>query len=187
MQALGIPARGYHERRRCLTLAWGRGWGGAGPAVVAPLLSLASPAAAGASGWSKPVRYSPIEDGASVSCATDSFCMAVGFEIPDAVIYKGGTWSPPVEPEKGNPLTSVSCPTESFCVAITPGGGVIYEDGSWGTPFTIDKEANGADLESVSCTSSSFCVAVGAKGKVFTYDGSSWAGPVHVSGEKDLD
>ena len=156
--------------------------------MAAALIVLASPSVAGASGWSKPARYGPIEQGASLSCATESFCMAVAHETPVAVIYKDGKWSKPEEPIKGIGFTSVSCPTESFCVALTPTGGVIYKDGSWGTPFTIDTEANGADLDSVDCTSSEFCVAVAlVKGKVFTYKGSSWTGPVHVPGEKQLD
>jgi len=181
-----MQSMGYGARRRGLTVASAKGCGVAAFALVAALLVLASPSVAGASGWSKPVRYSAIEDGVSVSCATESFCMAVGFELPDAVIYRAGTWSAPVEPEKGNPLTSVSCPSEEFCVALTPTGGVIYEKGSWGKPFVIDNRANGNDLRSVSCISSSFCFAVGVQGKVFTYNGTGWTGPVHVAQEREL-
>jgi hypothetical protein len=179
----------YHDRRRGLPVVWARGRAVVALVSVAALLALASPAAAGASGWSKPVRYGPIEDGASLSCApATSFCMVVGFEVAYAMSYKNGEWKGPILPEEGtDPFVSVSCPSEEFCLAITPTHGVIYEKGSWGKTFTVDPAVSGGnDLRSVSCTKSTFCLAVGIGGKVFSYDGTVWTGPVHVANGREL-
>ncbi len=187
MDALETQALGQHERRRSLTIAWATRRAAAAWTMAAAVIVLAGPSVAGASGWSKPVHYGPIEGGAHVSCGSQSFCIAIGSESGSAAIYKGGEWSPPVKPDEGNTLQSVSCTPEEFCVAISPTGGVIYENGSWGKPFKIDPAvASGSDLMSVSCKSNQFCLTVGVHGKVFTYKGKGWTGPVEVANEREL-
>jgi len=75
-------------------------------------------------------------------------------------------------------MTSVSCATDSFCVTVDAAGeAVVYQQGSWGTPTTIDPAQH---LVSVSCPSTDFCAAVDSAGGVVTFNGTSWAQPVAV-------
>lgn len=79
--------------------------------------------------WSQPVSLNG--GGFSVSCASRSFCIAVGDGKHRALRYDGSTWSPESVPGN-NALLSVSCPSRSFCVAAgLLGYAAIYRGGSW--------------------------------------------------------
>jgi hypothetical protein len=130
----------------------------------------------GQGAWSAPLPIDSLFT--SVSCATVSFCVAVG-PGGDALTYNGTSWTTPayidsthIDSTSGS-LTSVSCPTTTFCVAVDSGGyALTYNGTSWTTPAHIDNTGSG--LSSVSCSSATFCVAVG-DGSALTYNGSSWS------------
>ncbi|MHB1569375.1 MAG: hypothetical protein ACYC0H_09235, partial [Solirubrobacteraceae bacterium] len=148
--------------------------------LAAGIFALVTAPAARAQGWSAP---SPIEpyNNLSVSCASSSFCVAVGSTSGDVYTYDGGGWSKPSLIDPGG-LTSVSCASSSFCVAVDRGGDVlIYNGGGWSAPSPIDPGSS-PDLESVSCASSSFCVALDySDDEAFTYNGGGWSAPSPVS------
>ena len=122
----------------------------------------------------------------SVSCASQTFCIAVGEsdfgvhnDVPDSVAWdvvrwNGKTWSIATAPKpKGTTVLStlrgVTCTSASFCVAA----GYYYRDD--GVP-TVIEQWNGkswsvgfnpgvmGNLVSASCASSTFCAAVGFSG-----------------------
>jgi len=122
----------------------------------------------------------------SVSCASVSWCVAVGsftygFYYQDAVFnWDGTSWHvmmpPSTSPTNDDGLNSVSCVSASMCVAV---GG--YYDGSvnrtlllgWdGITWSIVQSPNAGSsrdrLTGVSCVSVTFCLAVG------TYIDSDW-------------
>lgn len=67
--------------------------------------------------WSPAQQVDPGEWMLSVSCPTESFCIAVD-DRGDALTFNGSIWSAPaqIDPMK-HILTAVSCPSESFCAA----------------------------------------------------------------------
>lgn len=141
----------------------------------------------------------------SLSCATASFCAAVGGEIESrghgevlreyergyVVTYNGHSWSTPARIPRQLQLGSVSCSSRSFCIALGASfpalGKVVdyaltYNGHSWSSPVHID--TNG-ELGSVSCTSPSFCVA-GGDTSTLTYSGGSWSTPTSIGGNRPL-
>jgi hypothetical protein len=139
----------------------------------------ASPALA-AGEWLGPTAVDPGIEVQAQSCASASFCMAVGYKgsMASAVTYDGSAWGEAslIEPEAQ--LFSVSCPSASFCMAMDGlGRALTYDGSSWSTS---DAFAKGKGLTSVSCASSVFCVAVGGAGYAATYDGSDWSAPTQI-------
>ena len=136
----------------------------------------------------------------SVSCVSESWCVAVGYFDPGGtnqtliLEWDGASWSiqssPNVSPTETNELYSVSCLSASFCVAV----GDHYNGNflqtlvqTWdGINWSIQNSANTSNTEtnylfSVSCLSASSCVAVGAiwrsgwnQPMAQVWDGSSW-------------
>ncbi len=105
----------------------------------------------------------------SMSCASESFCVAVGSAEPlpgEAATYNGSTWTAPVEIDSSAGLWKVSCPSATFCAAVDLRGNVLtYNGSSWSAPVHIAHST----LASVSCPSASFCAAVDDSGEAFTY------------------
>jgi photosystem II stability/assembly factor-like uncharacterized protein len=116
-----------------------------------------------------------------ISCATTSFCVAVGQHTinvspyHDAVIFvttnSGTTWSQPSLSTSGQGanLITVSCPTSSGCIAAgeAPGSDgseplilVTTDEGAAWTPESGPSSLE--DVNSVSCVSMQQCVGVGA-------------------------
>ncbi len=117
----------------------------------------------------------PVDQLLGVSCASETFCMAVGSGSGFALglIWNGSTWRSgalPSNPASNPVYNSVSCTSLLFCVAV----GSIYN------PFTTHTYATGATWDgdtwagetrpivgynstftSVSCSADSSCVAVG--------------------------
>lgn len=58
----------------------------------------------------------------AVSCATSSFCVAVGHGNRDEVVFNGRSWSRPIDVDRQSGLVEVSCATVSFCVATDESG-----------------------------------------------------------------
>ena len=140
------------------------------------LFVLVPSAAHASAGWSAPVAIDSSEL-LSVSCSSDSFCVAVD-AAGNAVTFNGTEWSAPLKVDGSTQLNSVSCPSSSFCVAVDEAGDAVTFNGtSWGAPEAID---SGTALSSVSCVSSSFCVAVDDDGGAVVLSGSAWGTPTSI-------
>jgi Putative Ig domain len=143
----------------------------------------------------------------SVSCATSSWCIAVGYTdaVPDGSIeplietYDGSAWaitSNPATDGAGGVLYSVSCASTTWCAAVglsnpaNPGDGhdATLVETFDGTGWTEVANTQPGLLTDVSCTSSTWCIAVGGTGGaeplgtilpnepdvLETYDGTKW-------------
>jgi len=112
---------------------------------------------------------------AGVSCATPSFCVAVGSvdttsAAPLIEQWNGTTWTVVQSTPSATPtfLTGVSCTGASFCMAVgyvgaAGGSGLVEQwNGSTWTSTTITAEFNNnIQVFAVSCTTPSFCMFVG--------------------------
>jgi hypothetical protein len=142
-------------------------------AVALAAAGLAAPntASAASLNWSGPV---PIDSGnalSSVSCPSESLCVAVDRE---GNALSTGTPTSPVIPwtltghDPLAELSSVSCPTVGLCVAVDRHGDAFTSThpltGGW-SASSID---SGRALTAVSCPSETLCVAVDASGNVLT-------------------
>jgi hypothetical protein len=135
-----------------------------------------------------------------VSCASASFCAAVGFHgkspTTKALIetWNGSAWSVAPTPEQGSKssLSGVSCLSASSCTAVggysSPGlaSGTLVE--SWnGSTWSVVPSPNAGTagnnaFSGVSCLSASFCMAVGRYVATNTFqtlaemwNGSAWS------------
>jgi hypothetical protein len=155
-----------------LRLPWQDG-GAHGPAAVRR-----APAAASTS------TSTPNDELADVSCASSSFCVAVGYEYdfsgagggtetggqPLIETWDGSTWSITANPiSSSDALDAVSCVSSSFCVAVGYAGSgqtltETWNGSTWSVTASPSTHRGTADedyLDAVSCTSASFCIAVG--------------------------
>jgi hypothetical protein len=133
----------------------------------------------------------------SVSCATSSFCTAVGAAAGASPpwetlveAWNGTAWTISTTPNVGtgqNTLSSVACPSSTYCTAVgsyfAAGQPETLDEswsgGAWTVQVTPDESASSA-LGGVACTSASFCTAVGvASGAggalVETWNGTTWS------------
>ena len=172
---------------------------------ASPIASAAAPSASsGAWSIAKPpnVTGATFNELSGVSCASRSFCVAVG-NYDNATEYlqnlvltwNGSTWSPDSSPSfstsasQNNVLTGVSCASASFCVAAgsSSNGNLLL---TWnGSAWSLDSSASLSTsltqrnyLAGVSCVSPSFCVAAGAydngatyQNLLLTWNGSTWS------------
>jgi hypothetical protein len=136
----------------------------------------------------------------AVACATESLCVAVGYEgsvyVSTDPAGGAGTWSiGEVGGARHAHLTAVSCPSTALCVAVSGGNGAAT-----GTIVTSTAPALGGwqavrlggspDLRGVSCATPSLCVAVAKGGGIFvssdpTGGASAWR-PVGSPTARDL-
>ena len=129
--------------------------------------------------WSNPLAVDPGSALRSVSCASESFCVAVDGN-GEAVLYAGGQWAPPQRIDGDVQLNSVSCTGASWCMAVDQAGDALVYDGArWAQPQRVDP-AVFPELTSVSCATPSFCAAVDGRGNGLTYNGSRWSAPEQV-------
>jgi hypothetical protein len=129
--------------------------------------------------WGKPTVAASGDSLSSLSCASESFCVAAGPGAGGSLIYRGGTWSavPVVIGGGGNGSPEVSCPTASFCAALGQDGASVetFDGASWSGPVDIGVNlAAGYSLQAISCVSSRFCVVVDAAGTAYLFNGTSW-------------
>lgn len=137
----------------------------------------------GGNTWTSSSVPSGLPELTSVSCSSDSNCVAVGSGVDITSSDGGATWSAHSIPTKNVGLLGVSCPAgTSTCVAVgvTPdiGGplnGAIITSNDGGVTWSATKSTFqlGA-VGGVSCASSTFCVAVGAQILVTNDGGQSW-------------
>jgi hypothetical protein len=125
--------------------------------------------------WTTPI-HSDLEFVNGLSCATATFCMAVG----DGTVstYDGAGWSPAEPVDPGYFFTGVSCPSRTFCLAIDEGQNVTraltWDGASWSAPKQI---ADGQiEAFSVQCPTTEFCMVATSYGGYATYDKGVWSG-----------
>jgi len=146
-------------------------------ALVGSLTAFAAPT------WSAGAPVDPAIYAPSVSCASESFCAAVGWASGSGAvaIYSDGSWSEATLIDPDGQLFSVSCPSSSFCMALDGSGHAFVYDGSgWGSAASPS-----TDLTSVSCVSASFCVAVGGGEDASIYNGSTWSALTRLGTDVD--
>ena len=125
--------------------------------------------------WSAPSLIAPEGDGDtlgvdSVSCASKTFCVAVGSYLDFA--FDGSSWHGNQIPAQGI-VEEASCVSTTFCGAVDASGYFYKYDGtSWDSGEQIAKTFV-AGLHAVQCLSKSFCVAETGK-RVLHFNGSSW-------------
>ncbi|HXC24099.1 MAG TPA: glycoside hydrolase family 27 protein [Solirubrobacteraceae bacterium] len=137
-------------------------------------------AAAPSLGWSMPAVFDSGNAPSGVSCASESFCVAVDgggnvLSTPDPTASHP-SWSL-VAKDEGKPLNGVSCAAGGPCVAVDDRGDALVGSGSsvspWSPPAPID---GGSALTGVSCAGASLCVAVDAAGDVLSSPSPKTAG-----------
>ncbi len=115
-----------------------------------------------------------------VSCASQSFCVAVGTGEVDG--YGEGNLAISDEPGDGasawhltsidvdDPLTAISCPSESLCVALSENDLETSAEPAAGasTWHLTTIAGNPSVLSGISCPSVHLCVAVATSGEVIT-------------------
>lgn len=145
-----------------------------------------------------PVSYDQPQGGLSISCATATFCMSVGFvgdkSQPSGTVpadeWNGSTWvrtTLPV-PQVGSPSSavapgSVSCSSSTFCLVVgsAPQNGSPFVDqwnGSAWSSSPAPSAKQGAQLDAVDCISAQTCFVVGANdGSPLTaeWNGGTWS------------
>jgi hypothetical protein len=96
-----------------------------------------SPTPGNPSAWSASVSAG---GGSGVSCASTSFCVAIGAVhaqgLGNAVVSTdpaANNWSAPVSID-GNPLEDISCPSTTLCVAVDLSGNVVIGHGAGAPP-----------------------------------------------------
>jgi hypothetical protein len=126
--------------------------------------------------WSAPFVLAGFAPWA-VSCATASFCVAVG---QDAVAeLAGASWTLTPGVDAGRSLLSVSCASSSNCRAVDNLGGVLHFDGTgWSGPVAADP--NGA--AAISCSAAGTCAVIDGSAHLTAamFDGTSWSAPQPV-------
>ncbi|HZE15619.1 MAG TPA: hypothetical protein VE197_07860 [Mycobacterium sp.] len=158
-----------------------------------------TPTSSTASRWAIPPSAGPsgIQDPAlsAVSCASASFCSAVGwnpnYDAPSTNFtafsdtWGGASWSAGTI-ATDQALNDLSCASAMFCVAVgrTGSNGATTDSAvasTWdGTAWTQSRLPNlpgNSVLNGVACVSTSFCIAVGEHGKS-TYPQSVWTQPL---------
>lgn len=131
--------------------------------------------------WSRPSKVIGVHLLRGVSCASRSFCMAVGGG--QAVAYSSGHWARPQTIDShtdiNNGLVTVSCVTASFCAAGDGAGNAfVYNGTSWSSPALV----TAAGLSQLSCGTTTFCGAVDVNGDGLFYNGSNWSTPQAIPG-----
>jgi len=134
--------------------------------------------------WSAPDQIDANQNGlGDVSCASASFCVAVGSTGPGVVssafIWNGTSWSataPQLFAQDTAGYNHISCPTVSFCLAGAPDGGALIWNGtSWSAGSQIRWPDPNDGITNVSCATASFCLAGDEDGDIRVWDGTSWS------------
>lgn len=115
----------------------------------------------------------------TVSCASNTFCVAVGSSLlTNIYMWNGNAWSDATSPSDAL-LWGVSCPTANFCKAVGDGGVTL----TWnGAAWSNDNSGTTQALNAVDCLSPSFCKAVGLGGTIRTWNGSAWSADASGTG-----
>ena len=106
----------------------------------------------------RPVTVSAVDQIVSVSCPSDSFCMAASAPAVDAsgnaLIYNGSSWSAPAHLSTES-MNSVSCaPGTSFCIALSDGSYYTTNGTTWSNATSFDPGKPSV----LSCASATYCM-----------------------------
>lgn len=160
-------------------------------AVLIPLLALGACTGGDgptADGWSKPAPVAPGFGLTEVSCASSSFCLAIGAlkdGSPAYTVWNGSAWSHPVKaPRPGLPRQILTCASSTFCLATD-----AFQTRRWGgrgwtaAPSPgVDRNALRSTLDMSCAPSTRFCMALSSRGAdgavAYTFDGGHWSGPL---------
>ncbi len=129
----------------------------------------------------------------AVSCASESFCMAVGGSVSSA--WNGKIWEhrirlpgPAALADTG--IGSVSCTSLRLCVAVSSAGYAFQWNGTtWTHPVGIDvgnakqyasNPNNGVFELSTSCIGPGFCMVLDASGHAVAWGGGHWLAPTKI-------
>lgn len=124
------------------------------------------------SSWAAPVTVSAVDQIRSVSCPSESFCMAVS-AAGYAYIYTASGWDTGTNFDVPIASVEVSCSSATLCVAVSATGRAFLYNGSWSGPTTLDSSGT---MDAVSCVrGASFCMAL-SDGSYYTTDGMTWSG-----------
>jgi hypothetical protein len=125
------------------------------------------------SSWSAPVTISSVDQIESVSCPSDSFCLAVS-ATGLAYTYSTSGWSSSVDADAPISLLQVSCADATFCVAVSSTGRAYFYNGSWSGPATLNSSGS---MDGVTCPlGTTFCMAFSDGSYYTTTDGTTWTG-----------
>jgi len=142
--------------------------------------------------WGQPTSFaglnSPVMQ--SVSCASSSFCLAVGetanFSPIDYYFYNG-VWSADTvvfSPSDTSPFNSVSCTSTLVCLATDLGGGVMTFTFSASptptlshspSPTPINPSVKGFVGQSIACVAATSCVVGSKTNQISVFNGTSWS------------
>ena len=140
-------------------------------ALAAAGLAAPSSAPAASLSWSGPVTIDFGNALSSVSCPSESLCVAVD--------HQGNALSTGIPTSPGTPwtvtghdplheLSSVSCPSAGLCVAVDRHGDAFTTSHPRTGGWSLGSIDGGIALTAVSCPSESLCVAVDAMGNELT-------------------
>jgi hypothetical protein len=135
-----------------------------------------------------PLTYSPESNThwQSISCPTETFCMAGGGVIGGrkdgagvVASWNGRSWSPvrvvvpDIPAEAKTQISSMSCTSATFCVAADQNERTLRWNGrTWSLIQSLDVLG---DSFHVSCTSRNFCLAIGTvTNATLTWNGRTW-------------
>ncbi len=108
-----------------------------------------------------------------VSCASNTFCMAVD-RRGRAFEYSNGEWRAPEPIAVSQPLVTISCLNSVFCTAMDGSGSTYtYAAGAWNEAWIhqLGRGIVGAD-----CTGATTCYAVSQAGLGYAYAVGGWGG-----------
>ncbi len=124
------------------------------------------------SAWSAPVTVDAPGVIHSVSCASESFCMAVD-GAGQAFTYTASGWGTPTLISTSTFPVQVSCASSALCAVIDSFGQSFLYNGGWSSATTLNASKG---MDSVSCPrGTTFCMAL-SDGSYYTTDGATWTG-----------
>lgn len=136
--------------------------------------------------WSLPTDLGHGRSLRAISCATESFCVAVG-RFGEWTAWNGSGWSPLREFSPGTDSTpfsfsDISCAEAGQCTAVGTVDGdnhaVTYSSGGWSAPQVLPRSDSGYGGLHISCISEGSCIATNFLGGTYSSSGGSWvAGP----------
>jgi hypothetical protein len=137
--------------------------------VLAAGLARAGTAGAASVSWSGPVTIDVGGSLSSVSCPSESLCVAVDREGNALSTGSPGSLATPwtkVGIDAGQQLSSVSCASASLCVAVDRHGRAFATSHPFGGAWSERAIDGTTALTGVSCPTESLCVAVDEAGNV---------------------
>jgi hypothetical protein len=121
-------------------------------------------------------------DANDASCATDSFCVAIGLGADFGTawsMFNGTTWSKPLSMPGLSSGFLVQCPAVSTCLAVGNEGSSRFNGTTWSSPVALPAPFDQNSVIGLTCASVSLCLVYGQDGNsnsiVARYDGASWS------------